>query len=100
MMLFSQKASLFISSWQDVRLVIGENKEKVPGAIWRGSAVFIFPQDVKSFDDVMNPSLIARDYLNQQSERPVLPISTNDFKIRDEPFVQENDNTIRWLKPD
>lgn len=77
--------------------MIGENKEKVPGAIWRGSTMFIFDEDVKSFDDVMKPRLIARDYLNQESERPLSPISRTDFKIRDEPFVQENDNSIRWV---
>jgi hypothetical protein len=59
--------------------------------------VFIFDEDVKSFDDVTKPRLIARDYLNQKSERPLSPVSNTDFKIRDEPFVQENDNSIRWV---
>jgi hypothetical protein len=80
--------------------VIGENKEKVSGAIWRGSAFFILDADVKSFDDVTNPRLIARDYLNHESERSLSPITNTSFEIRDEPFVQENDNSIRWLKPD
>jgi hypothetical protein len=98
MLLFSSNAQILLSSWQDIRLVIGENEPKVAGAIWRGSAVFIFNEDVKSSDDVVNPRLITRDYLNQESQCSISPISRTDLQMRDEPFVQESDNSFRWVK--
>jgi hypothetical protein len=86
-------------NWHDIRLIIAENNEKSPGAIWRGSAIFILDEDLETFAQVLNPRLVARDYLNRESELSISARVNPGLKVRFQKFVQHQDDSISWVFP-
>jgi hypothetical protein len=99
LMVSSPKGHVLLMNWIDIRLIIAENKEKPPGAIWRGSAIFIFDENLESFDQVLNPKLVVRDYLDRESELSISPQVKSDLKVRFQKFVEHQDDSISWVFP-
>jgi hypothetical protein len=99
LMVSSPKGHVFLVNWVDIRLIFAENKEKPAGAIWRGSAIFLLDENLESFEQVLNPKLVVRDYLDRESELSISPQVKSDLKVRLQKFVQHQDDSFSWVFP-